>query len=96
MRVKRVLLAFLFLALILFELWFLESFLPYGWHHPVSELFERVFPSKPYPPHDIGLEIEMFLRDHPIWRICSYAIDAAFAIANGLLIFKVWKALRKP
>jgi len=93
---KRLLLALLLAVLLLLELWFLESFLPYGWHHPISELLNRVFPSQPYASHPrMDLEIEMFLRDHPLWRICSYALTAFLAIANGVLISKAWKALRK-
>src|SRR5579859_5723348 len=61
---KRSALILLFLALLLLELWILESFLPYAWRHPVSGLFDRISPSQPYPPHNIGLEFEMFLRDH--------------------------------
>jgi len=93
--VKRAALVFLLLALILLELWILEGFLPYGWRHPVSELFNYVFPSKPYPQHDMALEFELFFRDHLLWRIGAYAVIAIFAIANGVLISKVWKALRK-
>jgi hypothetical protein len=93
---KRVLLLLLFLALLLLELWVLESFLPYTWRHPVSELFDRVFPSQPYPPHNMALEFEMFLRDHLLWRIAGYVFTALLATANAILISRVWKALRQP
>ena len=93
---KRATLGFLFLALILLELWFLEGFLPYGWSHPISELLNNILLTKPYPPHDMGLEIEMFLREHLLLRIGTYAATAALAIANGMLMSKVWKVLQKP
>lgn len=93
---KKIFLILLLLALILLELWFLEAFLPYGWRHPVSELFELVFPSDPYPPHHVGLEFEIILRNHPFWRIGAYVLTSLLAIANSVLISKVWKAVRKP
>ena len=93
---KRLLLILLLAALVLLEFWFLESFLPYNWRHPISESWNYVFSSKPYPPHDMNFEIEMFLRDHLLWRIGIYLATALLAIANGTLIRKVWKALRKP
>lgn len=91
---KHLVLVLLLLTLILLELWFLESFLPYDWRHPISDSFHRLFPPTPYPPHNVALEFEMFLRDHLFWRIASYAITALFAIANAFLISKVWKTLR--
>ena len=93
---KRAPLILLLLALLLLELWILESFLPYGWRHPISELFEFVFPSQPYPPHNMALEFEMFLRDHLLWRIGGHVFTALLATANGFLISKVWRALRPP
>ncbi|HLK03330.1 MAG TPA: hypothetical protein VKT53_02740 [Candidatus Acidoferrum sp.] len=93
---KRAALILLFLALLLLELWILESFLPYAWRHPISELFDRLFPSQPYPQHDMGLEFEMFFREHPLWRIADYVLTAFLATANAFLISKVWNALRQP
>lgn len=93
---KRAAFILLLLALLLLELWILEGFLPYGWRHPISELYDYLFPSQPYSPHNVGLEFEMFLREHLLWRIGGYVFIALLATANGFLITKVWKALRQP
>ena len=89
-------LATLFLVLIVLELLLLESFLPYGWHHPIFELLTRIFPTQPYAPHPrMDLELEMALREHLSWRIVLDLFVGALAISNGLIISRLWKALRR-
>jgi hypothetical protein len=93
---KRAALVILLLVLVVLELLLLEGFLPYGWHHPIYELFQRIFLGQPYAPHPrMDLEIEMVLRQHLSWRIGFYLGAAALAIANGVLILKASSALRK-
>jgi hypothetical protein len=95
-QMKRVLLAFLIIVLILLELWLLESFLPSGWHHPIDELLQHIFPLQPYDPHPrMDLEFESALRQHLSWRIGIYLAGVALALGNGFAISKVWSAFRR-
>ncbi len=92
---KRTGLLFVFLALVVLELILLEVFIPYGWHHPISELLNRIFPPQGYKPHpNMDWEIEMMLQQHHLLRIGLYLITGVLAIGNALLISRVWKAWR--
>ena len=95
---KRAFLLLLLVGLVVIELFLLESFLPYGWHHPMSELVNHIFPSEEYKPHPhMDWEIEMMLRQHPGLRIVLYVVTGALAVGNAFLMSKVWKASRsKP
>jgi hypothetical protein len=92
---KRTALLILLLGLLVIELLFLEVFIPYGWHHPLSETLDPFFPAQPYEPHPrMDLEIEEILRQHASLRIALYLFTGALAAGNAFLIFKAWKALR--
>ena len=93
---KRSLLLLLVVVLVVFELFLLEGFLPYKWHHPISDQLDRVFPSQKYEPHpNMDWEIETVLSQHPVYRIVLYLITALLATGNALLISKIWKARRR-
>jgi hypothetical protein len=84
------------LGLVVLELLLLESFVPYGWHHPILGALDHIFPSQEYKPHpNMDWEIEMVLRQHSSLRICLYLLTAAFASGNAFLISKVWKVWRR-
>ena len=90
---KRSFLLVLVVVLVVFELFLLEGFLPYEWHHPISVQLDRIFPSQIYAPHpNMDWEIETVLRQHPTYRIVLYLITALLATSNALLISKIWKA----
>jgi hypothetical protein len=90
---KRTAFLLLLAGLVIIELLLLEGFIPYGWHHPMSELLNHFFPAPPYEPHaHMDLEIEMVLRQHYSLRIGLYLLTAALATGNAFLISKVWKA----
>jgi hypothetical protein len=84
------------LGLVFLELLLLESFVPYGWHHPISGVLGHIFPSQEYKPHpNMDWEIEIVLRQHHSLRIGLYLLTAALTIGNAFLISKVWKAWRR-
>jgi hypothetical protein len=94
---KRTALLSILVLLVLIESWLLESFIPYGWHHPLSELLSHIFPAQEYKPHpNIGWEIEEVLRQNPSLRIGVYLLTGTLAIGNAILISKVWKGLQQP
>ena len=94
---KRTAFLFVLLGLVVLELLLLESFVPYGWHHPISAALGHIFPVQEYKPHpNIDLEIEMVLRQHHSLRIALYILTVALATGNAFLISKVWKAWRRP
>ena len=85
----------IFLALVVLELILLEVFIPYGWHHPISELLNRIFPPQEYKPHpNMDWEIEMVLQQHRPLRIVLYSVTGVLAIGNAFLIAKVWRGWR--
>jgi|SRR5436309_14734892 len=93
---KRTVLLFLLLGLAIAELFLLESFLPYGWHHPISEQLDRILPGPKYEPHPhMDREIETVLHQHRSLRIVLYLIIGAVAAGNAFVISKVWKACRR-
>jgi hypothetical protein len=93
---KRTAFLFVLLGLVVLELLLFESFIPYGWHHPVSWVLDRIFAAQEYKPHpNMDWEIEMVLRQHHSVRIGFYLFTAALATGNALLISKVWKAWRR-
>jgi hypothetical protein len=93
---KRTAFLFVLLGLVVLELLLLESFVPYGWHHPISWAFDHILPAQEYKPHpNMDWEIEMVLRQHRSFRIGLYLLTAALAAGNAFLISKVWKACRR-
>jgi len=93
---KRISLLFVLLVLVALELIMLESFVPFGWRHPISESLNRIFSAQEYKPHpNMNLEIGMMLKQHHLLRVGYYVVTVALAIGNGLLISKVWNAFRR-
>jgi hypothetical protein len=93
-KFEKPLLATLLLALVLIEVVILEAFLPYKWQNAIQHQIDRAFPREPYEPHpDMGWEIELDLRQHPLHRGIMYSVAAILALGNAYLIVKVWKAL---
>jgi hypothetical protein len=93
---KRTAFLIVLLGLVVLELLLLEGFVPYGWHHPISEALDHIFPSQEYKPHpNMDWEIEMVLRQHRLLRIGLYLFTAALATGNAFLISRVWKAWRR-
>jgi hypothetical protein len=92
---KRTALIIVLLGLLVVELLLLEVFIPFGWHHPLSETLNRFFPAQPYEPHPrMDVEMEEILRQHTSLRIALYLLTGALAAGNAFLILKAWKALR--
>jgi hypothetical protein len=74
---KKTVLIILLLGLLVVELLLLEVFIPFGWHHPLSETLNRFFPAQPYEPHPrMDLEIDEILRQHTSLRIALYLLPA--------------------
>jgi hypothetical protein len=93
---KRTLLLVVLAGLVLLELVILEAYLPYEYSHAISERFDRILHTKPYPPHQyMDWEFELHYRQHPSHRIVMYVITAVLATGNAFLIAKVWKARRR-
>ncbi len=93
---KRTAVLIVLLGLVVLELLLLESFVPYGWHHPISGLLDHIFPGREYKPHpNMDLEIETVLRQNPSLRIFLYLVTGVLAAGNAILISKVWNAWRR-
>jgi hypothetical protein len=92
---RRTLLLLVLAGLFLLEVVLLEAYLPYEYTHAVSERLDRIFHTKPYPPHQMDWEFELDFRQHPSHRIVMYLITAVLATGNAFLIVKVWKARRR-
>lgn len=89
---RRILLLLVLAGLFFLQLALLEAFLPYEYTHVISEHLDRIFHTKPYPPHrHMDWEFELDFRQHPSRRVAMYLITAVLATGNAFLIAKIWK-----
>ena len=95
-NLKKGLLLVALCLLLYFGAGLLEGFLPYEWRHVIDQRFDLFFPHRVYAPHpDMDWEFEMHFRQHPSHRLIEFVVLGILVTADGYIISRVWRALRK-
>jgi len=96
---RKALLLFLLLILILLEIYLCTVFLPAQWQHAIKMRMPRILPESldwtPITHPLLDQEIEQVLHEHIWLRITLYAVLAMLLAANTRLIWWAWRFLRR-
>jgi hypothetical protein len=91
-HIKRVVLIFALLALVLLECYIVSAFMPQGWQLAIQKVLPEAHDNADVTHPALSQEIDHVLSNHFAIKLAFYAVLLTVLIVNAFFIARIWKA----